>query len=984
MRWLLRPPRLVILALALVLGYTLVGFFLLPYIIKAYVVPRVAEQLHRPVSVADVEVNPFALSLRVTGFDIREVDQSGVLGFEELFINLQAISLLHQAYVFDTIRLTLPYVFVRVSKEGRLNLLDLLPPDNEPRQAASPQAEKTPSPVPAIEIGEFEITQGVVQFRDDSKLKPYGLDIVPIHIALKNFNTKPGGDNSYAFTAELGKGETLAWQGTISLDPIRSEGRLSLRGVKLATLWRYVRDQYNFDLTAGTLQAEGRYRLDTATSPPDLRVFETGLHLSDIQFNAKGEDDPVKVIPTLDVEGLDLDVRGRKVVIDSVATADGTDRVWINPDKSVNFATIFKPIKTNSTAEPLPSSPSSASAVPDEQGGSWTIVIKDGKLTNHTIHFEDRSLSRPMRADITSLSVGTHDFVFPFKGPIPLTAEHKLNRTGVVRVDGQVVVKPFQLDMEVGLKNIELQPFQPYLETFSRTSIDSGSLDLDGQVHIAGEHPRAPFLTYRGNLGVKALAIADRDQGAEVASMKRFFLNTVHLSLDPTSVSIREVGLEEPAVHLVVQSDGSLNLAKLKSAEPSSAPTDQKPARTEKSKSAPVPVTIGTVKLLKAAATFRDETVQPPVSTGLSDFTGTIKGLSSKQIARADVDLSGQVDRVAPLKIAGTINPLSEDAFTDLAITFDNLDLTVGGPYCRKYVGYDLSKGKLSFDLKYKVSQKVLEAENKVVVDQLTFGEKTNSPDATSVPVPFAVALLQDRNGRIEIDLPIRGDLNDPDFKYGRVLLSTLGNVLTKMVASPFALVGKLVPGGGSGEDLQFFEFEPGSAALAATDLKKAGALTTALQQRPALRLEITGTADPMHDRQALSLQKLKAQLLAAWQQERASPKDVDLPVAEEERLIKERFKQQQSRQPGAASAPKPDVAPKPPTVEDMRQQLAASIPIDETSLRSLANERAKQMRDQLAGEGKLAEERVFLTEVDVTASGHEKVRSRLNITAGS
>lgn len=984
MHWLIRPPRYAIVAAVCLVVYSLAGFSLLPYIIKAHVIPRVAEQLHRPVSVADVEVNPFALSLRVTGFDIREVDQSPVLGFEEFFINLQLSSIIHRAYVFDSIRLVLPFVAVKVSKEGRLNLLDLVPPGNDSQPTAPSKEEKAPSQIPAIQIRDLEIAQGIVEFRDESKPKPYALEIVPIHIALTNFSTRPGGYNSYAFTAELGEGETLEWEGTIFLEPIRSEGVLSLSGVKLATLWHYVRDQYNFDLAAGMLQAKGRYRFDTATSPPELRIFDTGIHLSDIRLDEKGEADPFKVIPTLDVEGLDLDVRGRKVTIQSVTTADGMDRVWINPDKSLNIASIFNPVKTTSTAEPSRSSPSSASAVSGEQGGSWTILIRDAHLTNHTIHFEDRSLPTPMRADITSLTAGTHDFVFPFKGPIPLTAELNLNGTGIVRADGQIVVNPFQLDMKVGLKNIKLQPFQPYLDAFSRISIVSGLLDQDGQVHIAVEHPRAPFLTYRGNLGVNTLAIADRDQKDKVASMKRFTLNTIHLTVDPTSVSIHEVGLEEPAVHLVRQSDGGLNLAKLKSAEPSPAPTDQKPPPTEKSKSAPVPVTIGAVKLLKAAATFRDEAIQPPVNTGISDFTGTIKGLSSKQIARADVDLTGRLDHVAPLKIAGTINPLSEDAFTDLAITFDNVDLTTGGPYFRKYVGYELSKGKFSFDVKYKVSQKLLEAENKVVVDQLTFGEKTNSPDATSVPVPLVVALLQDRKGRIEVDLPIRGDLKDPDFKYGKVLLSTLGNLLTKMAASPFALVGKLIPGGGSGEELQFFEFEAGSATPAASELKKAETLTTALRERPGLRLEITGTADPVHDRQGLRLQKLKAQLLATWQQGGGSPKDIDIPVVEEELLIKKRFNQQQSQQAGVAKTPKPDGAPKPLTVEEMRQQLAESIPIDEASLRSLAEQRAKQMRDQLAGEGKLAEERVFLTEVDLTASGYEKVRSRLNITAGS
>jgi Domain of Unknown Function (DUF748) len=982
MHWLRRHSRLAFIALALVLSYTLVGFFLLPYIIKSHIIPRVAEQLHRPVLVGDVEVNPFALSLRVIGFEIREVDHSPVLGFEEFFINFQAISLIHQAYVFDTIRLVLPYVSAKVSKEGRLNLLDLLPPENEPQPAAPPQDEKAPSQVPAIEISEFEIAQGVVEFRDESKPKPYALEIVPIHIALKNFYTKPGGDNSYAFTAELGKGETLEWEGTIALEPIRSEGTLSLSGVKLATFWNYVRDQYNFDLTAGTLQVKGRYRFDTATSPPDLRVFETGLHLSDIQLNEKGEADPIKVVPTLDVEGFDLDFRGRKVAIESVAMADGTDRVWINPDKSVNFATIFNPVKTNSTAEPLPSSPSSASAVPGEQGGSWTILIRDAHVTNHTIHFEDRSLPTPAQITIAALTAETSDVHIPLKGRLSLSVAMQVNETGQIHVKGSVVPTPFQADLTLGLKEIAIKPFQPYLEKFARIDVLSGAVNVDGDLHLAVQHPRGPFLSYEGNANVSGLAIADQDQGNEVASMKKFTLNTIRLTVDPTSLSIREVGLQEPAVHLVVQSDGGLNLAKLKSSEPS--PAEQKPAPTEKSKSTPVSVTIGTVKLLKAAATFRDETLLPPVNTGISDFTGTIKGLSSKQLARADVDLAGRVDGVAPLKIVGTINPLSEDAFTDLAITFQNLDLTAEGPYSRKYVGYELSKGKLSFDLKYKVSQKSLEAENKVLVDQLTFGEKTDSPDATSIPVPFVVALLQDRQGRIEVDLPIRGDLNDPDFKYGRVLLSTLGNLLTKMVASPFALVGKLVPGSGSGEELQFFEFQPGSAKLAATELKKAEALITALQERPGLRLEITGTADPVRDRQALRLQKLKAQLLATWQQERASPKETDLPVAEEERLIKERFKQQQSQQAGAAPPTKPDVAPKPPTVEEMRQQLAASISVDEASLRSLADERAKQMRDQLAGEGKLAVGRVFLTEVDVTASGREKVRSRLNITAGS
>jgi len=238
---------------------------------------------------------------------------------------------------------------------------------------------------------------------------------------------------------------------------------------------------------------------------------------------------------------------------------------------------------------------------------------------------------------------------------------------------------------------------------------------------------------------------------------------------------------------------------------------------------------------------------------------------------------------------------------------------------------------------------------------------------------------LKDRKGRIEIDLPIRGDLKDPDFKYGKAVLSVLLNLLTKIVASPFTLMGKLIPGGGD-EDLQFIEFPPGSEAVADEELKKLEALAKGLEERPGLRLEITGTADPVHDRKVLGLQKLKAQLLARWQQGKGASKEGDLPIVEEERAIKELFDQQRSQQPVATPA---QGNSKPPTIEDMRQQLVAAMPVSDAELRLLAQQRAEQIRGQLAGDGKLADERVFLTEVDLTASDHEKVRSRLNLTAG-
>lgn len=981
MRWLLRPSRLFALALIFLIGYSLVGFFLLPYAIKAFVFPAVSERLHRPVLVKEVELNPFALSLRVTGFEIRESDQSALLGFDEFFINLQASSLLHQAYVFDAIRLTLPFVSVKVSKEGRLNLLDLVPPVVEQPNGSTPQPDKAPARIPAVQIGQFEIDQGVVEFRDESKPRPFSLDIVPIHISLKNFFTKPGGENTYAFTAELGKGETLAWEGTLSIDPIRSAGKLSLSGVKLRTLWQYLDDRFQFDLTDGVLALNGGYTVDMQTSPPTLQVFQAQMQVANLAVAEAGGLDPVIVVPGLKIDDVAIDVSRRDVTIGSIVVGDARWKAWRNQDGTVNYQTMFAPAE-----EAKPDRAPEAKPTPAQDEKPWSILLTKIAMENHAIDFEDRMLQTPAHVEIEALTVRTHDVHIPLEGPLPLSVDMSVNGAGRIQIDGTMVASPFQADVKLGLKDIAIRPFQPYFQKAVRLDVQFGTANVDGTLHLAVEHPRGPLLSFEGNAGVAALSLTHRGQDNELASLKSLALNQIHLTIDPTAVSIGEISIQQPTVHVVRQSDGSLNLAQLAPAEPASVSTDQKAESSSKSKSGPVPVTIRTVRLLKAAAMFSDESIQPSVRTGISDLTGTIKGLSSKQLARADVDVAGLVDKVAPLKVVGTINPLSEEAFTDLAITFENMDLTTGGPYSGKYVGYGLSKGKLFLNLKYKISQQQLEAENSVVVDQLTFGEKTNSPDATSLPVPLAVALLKDRKGRIAIDLPIRGDLADPDFKYGRVVLSTLLNLLTKIVASPFTLMGKLIPGGGDGEELQFIEFQPGSTAVASEGTKKIEVLAKALEERPGLRLDITGTADPVRDREALRANRLSEQLRAMRQRERgtAIAKEEPLSIDEEQRLVTELYEQRRNQLAAAAPAQPAGAPTKPLTPQEMKQQLAVLLPVDETELRTLARQRAEQVRDQLIEVGKLAGERVFLQETDPTASGNEKVRSRLAITSGS
>ena len=387
MRWLLRPSRLVILALGLVFLYALVGFFLVPYLIKAYAIPAVAEKLKRPVLVKEVGLNPFTLSLRVTGFEIREADQSALLGFDEFFVNFQASSLIRRAYVFDTIRLTVPYVSARVYKDGRMNLAELVPPDDGSQPSVPPQAEKTPAEIPAVEIGEFEIAQAIIEFRDESKPKPYVLDIVPIHIVLKNFHTKPGGENSYAFTAELDKGEILSWAGTVSLEPMRSSGKLSLSGVKLPRLWQYLHDRFRFDVTDGTVAVDAGYALNVDETPIGLQISQANMRIEKLAIREDGSLDPVITIPALNVAGVDVNLATHEVTVRDIAVERASFTAWLNPDGTVNYQQMFAPVDS---VQPPPAGSSASRKPKDEK--PWTVWIKEITMKDHAIDFEDRTL----------------------------------------------------------------------------------------------------------------------------------------------------------------------------------------------------------------------------------------------------------------------------------------------------------------------------------------------------------------------------------------------------------------------------------------------------------------------------------------------------------------------------------------------------------------------------------------------------------------
>jgi len=272
--------------------------------------------------------------------------------------------------------------------------------------------------------------------------------------------------------------------------------------------------------------------------------------------------------------------------------------------------------------------------------------------------------------------------------------------------------------------------------------------------------------------------------------------------------------------------------------------------------SQPMAIAIRRVTIDDGEVNFADLSIQPNFAAGIQALAGTVQGLSSDPESRASVKLTGEVNQFSPVAIDGEINLFSAALFTDLNLSFRNMELTTFNPYSGRFAGYSIAKGKLTTDLHYQVQDRKLEAEHHVVIDQLEFGAKTASKDAVTLPIKLAVALLKDRNGVIDISLPVTGTLDDPHFRLAPIIWKVLVNLLLKAVTAPFALLGSLF---GGGPDLQFIDFVPGVADLDSAAQTKIKAVGKALTERPQLKLELPIAAVPGLDREAIIEARFRA-----------------------------------------------------------------------------------------------------------------------------
>lgn len=979
--------------------YAALGFYLLPALIKSKLPTFIQQETGRKSSFAKVRFDPFSLRLSLQGFELQEPDGRHFTGFDDFYIDINALqSISESALVIDKALLNKPVIRIAKGKAGTFNFADLF--NNKDKQ-------QNDGKIFPANVAKLSINEGKLNWEDAHLPSPVKETVYPVNFTIENFTTQAGNQANFGLTLELTSGGKLDWQGTIGLNPLSSSGHIKLNNVKLPRIKALaLQDFLQLDLNGYEL-FEADYKADYADDKFNVSVNQGKFELRDVQVSETAQDKALLKSLQLAVHGIGFNFKKRELTIESVSANNAEFNAWLNPEGILNYQTLL---------------PATEAAPAESEQASWIITINNIALNNFGLSFEDRTLKMPVTLTAKPINLKLTNFSNKAGASLPFQLSAGINETGLVKLDGNTVIDPLSAQVAVDIKDIGLEHFQTYVDKFARLDVLDGRLAIDGNLQL-DKSPDKLDVKFTGNTTIADLLTRDQIKNKDFVKWESLTLTGIAIDSPANQYSAETLRLNKPYARVIIRQDKTVNFGEIMIAEKSESPpppllqrgetTLHKQPSLQKEKNQPLPLQkdrnqppplpkggrgglepqfkLGKIQVIDGSSDFADLSLILPFAAQIKGLNGGASGISSDRKSTIKVALKGNAYDLAPVDVKGEISPYLGDY--DIKINFTGMPMPLISPYMVQFAGYKVEKGKMSLGLNYKVADKQLTASNSILIDRFELGEKVENPNAVSLPLKLAVALIKDSDGKIKMDVPITGSLEDPKFSITHIITDALINAITKVIGSPFNALASLI---GSEDDLSTIGFPAGSAELTKQETDKLDDLAKALKKRPVLKLEIKGAAFQEQDWPAVSddalydqLKRIKADEVNKQGGRKIRAEYVVISDQDYRRLMEQLFVE---KFPLMVEKPLLGklrlVASKADTGTDefyavAKEKLSAIIKPEEQRLKNLAAERAQAIAGYIVQKGGIANERVFILDTIVAPKTvNNEIISNLSLTA--
>lgn len=935
---------------------------------------------------------------------------------------------LKSLYHFDDIRIDAPSANLARDRSGVLSVERMFAPTpaaakavaesasapaaassaSDANSAAKTDATKDaakPAPPLDLSIKRFVLNDGTVNVRDEAASRPVDVGLEKLAVTLTDFSTLATAPAHYTLNTDLKhSGGSLGLAGALSVAAKTASAKLDVKSLNLPLLQPYLDAATTAQVTDGALSTTANIGANWSKSPAAVMIADTQLDMRSLKVAARGGREPLIALAQGSVKVKQVDLNARTADVTSVDTTGLAVDVQRLKDGSINLASLGAAHEAEPTRTAI-----HAAKKAQAEGPAWRYKIGELNVKDATANFTDNTTPQPVKLGITPLQLKVQQISNDLGRPLPVELQATLNGKGTLDLKGDVTATPLKVAVKVNANRLDAAAFEPYFGSRLNAAIASALLNASGDLALS--QAKSLKANYRGDVALVDVRMLDKATSDPFAGWRSLALSKLKADYDEhgTSVDAERVTFTRFYGRVLLDAQGKLNLTDVVAhesgaaqsltrdknnkggAEPvpltpptasavvnSSAPVVAS-ASSPASSAAPAIVTaatppqnpvrlhFGQLVLQQGRVTYTDNFIKPNYTANLVGIQGTVGAFGTQSTTSAPVEIAAKLAANGPLSIRGTVNPLIAKPALDLTASAHDIELTNLTPYSAKYAGYPITKGKLNVDLHYKLENDQLSADNHLFIDQLTFGDHVENDTATKLPVRLAISLLKNSRGEIDVNLPVSGSLSNPEFSVGGLIWHAVLNLLQKAVTAPFSLIAHAF--GGSGEELGYVEFEPGSAQLSEDDNKKLDTIVKALGSKPSIKMDLIGRVDPKLDEPALRAryvdrlvkqQKIK-DVVGNGQSVDLSSVTVD--PKEYDKYLTKAYKSADFKKPRnfvGLTKSMPD--------DDMKSALAANAPIDEASLRQLAQQRAQSVQQYL--DGKIDSSRVFIVAPKLDADG--------------
>ncbi len=893
------------------------------------------------------------------------------------------------------VRIDHPLLSLSRDKQGALNLSKLAPPPAAAKPAAAASTAPAPAPATAKETAPFDfglqqlaLNDGAIRLQDQQSGASLGMS--KLAVTLANISTVAHQPGHYSVQTSFDQGGSLSSSGSLVLAEGKLDAEASLEQLALAAFQPYLATALTARLSQGTAGAKLAAKADWSGPRFGLQLAPSEVHLDGLRLDAPGKGGPLLTLEHAGVNLRQLDLAARNAELSSVDIVGLTVNGERAADGGINLQQVVKSGGGQAAAKPQRKARAAAPEQP------WKYSVDNIELSKSTIAFTDRSQSQPVSLGLSPLQIRVQHLSSDFARPLQFDASTGFKRKGTLKLGGTATLSPLKVTLQLDGRQMDVAALEPYVASKLNASIASALLNVKGDVKLAGDKGRYKAY-YKGDVGLANVRMLDKATSDLFAGWRNLDVAQIKAAYDErgTDLQVGKITLDDFYSRILLNSNGQLNLSDFMAkdndqgksltranvtapgaavpapapvpAAPAQAPAPAAPAAGAEA-APPLRLGFGRILLHRGKIDYTDNFIKPNFSAHLINIEGDVGAFGTASTEPARVAVQATLNENGPVSINGTVNPLIKPPFLDMTATTRDVDLTNFTSYSLKYAGYPIVKGKLNVDLHYQLDQNRLNANNHIFIDQFTFGDHVDSPTATNLPVRLAISLLKDSRGQIDVNVPVSGSLDDPQFSVGSLIWHAFVNLIEKAVTSPFSLLASAF---GGSEELGYVAFTPGSAVLSDTEAKKLETLSKALSDRPAVKLDLAGRVDPALDtpglKQAAVDRQVKRQKIKdlVGKGESVDIDSVKLEPAEYGKYLERAY--------SAADIKKPrnfiGIAKSIPA-DQMKQLLLDSTSVGDADLTALAQHRANVVQQWFATTGKIDASRIYTVAPKMDASG--------------